>query len=196
MTSGSFAAANALTIPTGTGAGTVASVTINRTYSAPSDCRFIQGVTSMTDLALLYPNPYLLYSTLPGQGSDDMGMPLSVFNASSDNDRFKFITGRINNMSNTFTFLTDPSTDPLFYRMFYYINPPEIEDEDDDVHMLIPDTLRYAFFVAGVGVLAQIAIYGGDQKTMMAPILDGLWNALGAWNEPTPGQNNRSNAFL
>jgi hypothetical protein len=197
VTSGAFNAAEAITITTGTGAGTTTSTSINLVYEAPSNCRLVQGVTSLTDQQMLYPKSQWpgYVSSLPGQGVDDYGF-FGNYVTSFDNDRYTWITGRINNLTNTFTFLSDPSETANTYRLVYYKNAPEITDEDDDTNYIIPDINRQSLVMNGIGVLAENALYGGDPIQAMQPLLNMFWASIRGNNGPTPGVNYRSQGFI
>jgi hypothetical protein len=200
--SGTFTATEAVTITTGTGAGTQES---NEGYKGPysissstKPCRKIYGVTTLSDGQLMNGAPIgQNFTTLLGRGVDDYGQ-----SKSSNSPIYGFTTwmnGRIDNLNNTFTFLTAPVDTSEYYRLVYYMDAPTIEDEDDNDHFIIPERFRYSVIVGGVAALANNALYGDSPTTsgqILKPYLDAFWNAIDTDNAPTPGKNTNSNGFI
>lgn len=179
--SGTFLSTEAITITTGTGAGTLSAL---ENYKGPytissstQPIRKILGVTTLTELQFLYPfNNYLpMQSSLVGMGVTDYGW-YGNYTTSFDNDRYKWITGRIMNFENTFTFINNPDITANIYRIVYYKNPVDIIDEDDTAgNYIIPDRFRHSLVVTGVEALAENAMYNTDPMQKLQPILERFW---------------------
>lgn len=200
--SGTILGTEHLTITTGTGAGTLSTaegyIGPYTVTSATSPIRKILGVTSLTEQQILYPKdlfPWVI-SSLPGQGIDDYGF-FANYVTSFDNDRYQWITGRIDNFNNTFTFLSAPNLTSSLYRMVYYRNPVDIVDEDDTAgNYIIPDRFRYSVVLKCVEALAENAEYGTDPYQVIMPILKQFWSTFMINNGKTPGDNYRSIGFI
>lgn len=197
--SGTFLETEDVTIDTGTGAGTLTSVVGYRgPYTANSDnkpIRKIFGVTSLRDDQLFGYVPPWAFSSLETQGFTDYGLFKTSY--SSIMQKFTYISGRINNLDNTFKFVADPVLTEDYYRMVYYQDAPEIEDETDDEHYIIPDRFRYSV-VGMIGILAENSLYGSQPATMnqlLKPYLDDIWKFLEIQNAESFGNNSDSIGF-
>lgn len=169
-----FTDGEAVTITSGTGAGTTDTDTPQAGYvgpytfpTSPAVRKFL-GVTTVTDRAMLGIDP--VYTS----DADDYGLYLDSFMASR-----MFKPGRPDEIGLTFTFAESPSHGTA-YRWIYWREAPTIDgiETSDDVDLLIPS--RYHFnFVQACTKCARMTLNGEsfgreDIEKDMGP----WWNSL------------------
>ena len=167
-TSTEFPDSAAVTITTGTGAGTLASadsfVGFKGPYSGPTSppVRKIWGVTRETD-ARIYGNDSVILS-------DDYEFDSYAFNKS----KF-FEQAREDNIDNEITLINSPSINST-YRWLYWRNAPTISDilSASDSSLLIPSRYHMQFINACIKQ-ANIAIYGEDLNPQDIKVILGQW---------------------
>ncbi len=148
---GEFSPGEAMTITTGTGAGTLKESNFQHgwrgPYSAPTDpaCRKIWGVTKRP--------PHLFWVQYLAQCgywySIDGVWQTQDYRAFWGNNLYPFVTGNTFDLSNEFLFSFDPivNDDPATpYYWVYWKNPPTIADLSEDGVLLIPEAyhINYA----------------------------------------------------
>lgn len=148
----------AVSITTGTGAGTLDSEDsfegFTGPYDAPTDppCRKIWGVTTETDGRIFGTDE------TPPTPMNDFDFVPQIMNPAAF-----FKPGREDNVAKTFTFAQKPSVNGPTYRWVYWRDPPDIEDveAESDPNLLIPSTYHMNFVNACIK-LAQINLFGED----------------------------------
>lgn len=164
----------AVTITTGTGAGTMDSedsfTGFLGPYDAPTDpaVRKIWGITSETDNRIFGTDDSVVFPM------NDFDFTPAIFNPKSF-----FKPGRENNVDKTFLFAQAPAllTD---YRWVYWRTSPDITgtDDVDDADLLIPSTYHLNFVNACIK-LAQITIFGEDvDPKVIQAFFQPWWNTL------------------
>lgn len=157
-TSSTFTDGEAITITTGTGAGTLLATASQTGYLGPYDAptdppvRKIWGVTNETDARIF--------------GVDDgTDFPMEDFDFAPRlfNPVNFFKPGREDNIAKTFTFAQAPSlpSSNVTYRWVYWRDAPDIDDFDSEAVLLIPARYHLNYVNACVK-LAQINLSGED----------------------------------
>lgn len=189
-----FTEGEAVSITTGTGAGTVDDFSgYIGPYDAPSDppVRKIWGITTETDGRIYGTDDATAY---PMNDFDFQGR---TYNASAF-----FKPGRENNLDHTFTFSESPSLSTT-YRWVYWRTSPTISGTDDNTSLLIPETYHMAFINACVK-MAQITLSGEDVdpraiQAFFTPWYDTLsrpYTPMGYATNQTLNPRGRADSFL
>lgn len=190
----------AVTITTGTGAGTLEDEDAFEGYVGPYDaptdppCRKIWGVTTETEGRIFGTDE------TPPTPMNDFDFVPQIFNPKS-----LFKAGRVNNVDQTFTFSQKPGLGGPTYRWVYWRNPPDIEDleSESDADLLIPSRYHMNFVNACIK-LAQITIFGEDvDPKVIDAFFQPWWNTLakpytpmGAASNQTLNPRGNSQSFL
>lgn len=179
----------AVTITTGTGAGTLDDEDAFTGYLGPYDAptsppvRKIWGVISETDARIFGTDNC---STLPMNDFD--------FQPTRFNPKQLFKYGRENNIDFTFTFVEPPAL-LAPYRWVYWRDAETIDgtDDTDDPSLQIPPRYHMNFVNACIK-LAQITIFGEDvDPKVIAAFFQPWWNTL---QRPYTPMGNASNQTL
>lgn len=172
-TDDTFDNSTAVTITSGTGAGTTVASGAQALYRGPYDfptdplVRKLVGITKATD-AQLY-NVRSLTET-----GDDYGL-YQVYSADSMWEKI-----RINRVgsSRTMTFIQDPSTTAT-YRWVYYKRAPVIDDESDDADLWIDPEYHWSLVYQGLVALCDTATYADKNPVeALKPYLEPYWESL------------------
>lgn len=176
-----FRSAEAVSITTGTGAGTLGTTSTTVTpfagfagpYDAPEDppCRKIWGVTAETDARIFGTD-----LSLDLQPMDDFDFMPRVY----DPTRF-FKAGREDNVNGQFTFaeaaIPFPSAQTTL-RWVYWQDSPTIDGTADETQLKIPARYHMNFINACIK-LAQMNISGEDvDPKMIDALFQPWWNTL------------------
>lgn len=190
-TSEDFTDGEAITITTGTGAGTLIASGAQTGYVGPYTyptavpVRKLWGVTAETDLRIY--------------GADTTEQyPMNDFDfipAKFDPKKL-FQPGRKNDIDATFTFISEPAlpASEVVYRWVYWRNPPTISDTSTASTFVIPAAYHMNFVNAAIK-LAQLSINGEDVdpqviRAIYKPWWDTLTNQYTAMGNKTNGTLN------
>lgn len=149
-TTGTFS--GAITITTGTGAGTFSSQAVYQgPYDWPDTFRTLLGLTSFTDKTEFGTS---------GVNTDD-----GDYGLESDNDfgRSQYVPARNLQPSRTITFVSDLDDDTT-YRLHGYRKAPTLASSTDEDNFIIPEECRWEFFTA-LGKMSR-DIFNGDVTDM------------------------------
>lgn len=196
-TSGTFS--GALTTPTGTGRGTFSSQAVSKgpyswagltpgfgsltpytagAYTAAGGVRRMLGITRATESELYTPNSFAL--TLDYN-----------FTAVAFDERSILVNVHKYDMQRVIFFIDTPDTTPGAYRWVYYIRPPTIGLETDDVNVLIPPEYHQTVLVEGAGLLADRSTYGDKTpEQVIAQVLEAFWGGTLQTYTPNGANNN------
>lgn len=171
-----FTDSEALTITTGTGAGTLASsdsfTGYKGPYDAPTDppCRKIWGITKETDARIF------------GTSMEPEVQPMADFDFKPRifNPARLFEPGREDNVAKTFLFAQEPSLPSALHvlRWVYWQDAPTIDGTSDETQLKIPARYHLNFVNACVK-LAQMNISGEDvDPKVLDAMFKPWWNTL------------------
>lgn len=166
-----YSNSEAVTITTGTGAGTLVGVDAELGYMGPYNfptaipVRKLLGLTKVTDLQY--------FTGQSAEGADtDYGLNINVYDK-----RKEFLPGRTDVFNQTFTFASGPSTEGETYRWVYYRAAPDLTDEEDETTLLIPEQFHFVTLIKGVEVMCNSLVYGepSDEEALL-PYLQPFWD--------------------
>ncbi len=184
-----FTDSEAVTITTGTGAGTLDSedafTGFLGPYDAPTDppCRKIWGVTTETDARIF------------GTSDDLTQFPMEDFDFQDRNFNpgSLFKAGREDNIAKQFTFVQKPALPSTSdYRWVYWRDPPTIDGISDETQLVLPATYHLSFVNACIK-LAQMNISGEDvDPKALTAFFQTWWNTLARPFTPMGKATNRT----
>lgn len=186
-TSSDFTNGEAITITTGTGAGTLIATGAQTGYTGPYTypttvpVRKMWGVTAETDLRIFNADTTEQYPM------NDFDFIPRVY------DPHKLLQpGRKSDIDGTFTFISEPAlpASEVVYRWVYWRNPPTISDTTTASTFIIPAAYHMNFVNAAIK-LAQLSINGEDvDPQVIRAIYKPWWDTL--TNQYTPNGNARN----
>ncbi len=186
-TSDTWTDGEAVTITTGTGAGTLIAAGAQTgyvgSYAYPTTVpvRKLWGVTAEPDTRIFGSDPTTTYPM-----NDFDFVPVTF-------DRTQlFKPGRKDDIGQTFTFIDSPALPSTTnsYRWVYWRSPPAITSTSDETKLLIPAAYHMAYINACIK-LAQLSINGEDvDPKVMQAIFQPWWNTL--MDQYTPMGNRRN----
>ena len=94
----------------------------------------------------------------------------------------RFITNDGLNITQTGIGAIAPATvNDSDYRWVYYINPPTVDNIEDEASVILPEEYRYEILYKGVERLADTATYGdqGDARALITPLCERFWEDRG-----------------
>lgn len=186
-TSSTWTNGEAVTITTGTGAGTLIAAAAQTgyvgSYAYPTTIpvRKLWGVTAEPDTRIFGSDPTI---TFPMNDFDFV--PLTFDKTAL------FKPGRKDDIGQTFTFIDSPALPSTTnsYRWVYWRNPPAITSTSDETKLLIPYTYHLNYINACIK-LAELFINGEDvDPKVIQAIFQPWWNTLA--DQYTPMGNKRN----
>jgi hypothetical protein len=182
-----FTNGEAISITTGTGAGTLDATTgyagYNGPYAAPTSppVRKIWGITSETDARIFGTSDPLVFPM------EDFDFTLRNFDAT----RF-FQPGREDNVAGTFTFAEGPDVTTTVYRWVYWRDAPNLPDFTDETLLLIPSRYHLNYVNACIK-MAQITLSGDDvSPQVIQSFFQPWWNTLARPYTPMGKKTNQT----
>jgi hypothetical protein len=189
-TSDDWTDGEAVSITTGTGAGTLIASDAQTGYKGPYaypttvPVRKLWGVTAETDLRIFGADTTEQY---PMNDFDFIPMKFDPHKL--------FQPGRKNDVDGTFTFINEPAlpASEVEYRWVYWRNPPTIADTSTASTFVIPATYHMNFVNAAIK-LAQLSLNGEDvDPEVIKAFYKPWWDTL--TNQYTP-MGNKTNGTL
>lgn len=167
-----YSNSEAVTITTGTGAGTLVGADAELGYKGPYDfptdipVRKLLGLTKLTDLQY--------FTGHAAADSDtDYGLNINVYDP-----RKEFQAGRVDVFGQTFTFAINPETAADTYRWVYYRAAPDITgtDSDNEANLFIPEQFHFITLIKGIEVMCNSLVYGEPaDENALEPYLQPFW---------------------